>query len=135
MHTNKRAVRVLADKSSINFVDVDTLGLGLFTFYVLEVDVMQSKERSERREMATTITVPTDPALAEIGVKRLNINLSETAFGELQMLARRTRRSMTELVRLGLGLVKISIQEAARGNKLIVTTADGQPLREIVLPG
>jgi len=50
-------------------------------------------------------------------------------------MAKRNRRSMTELVRLGLGLVKIALEAEQNGHKLIVTTADGQPLKEIVLPG
>ena len=42
---------------------------------------------------------------------------------------------MTELVRLGLGLVKIAIEAERRGHRLIVTTAEGDPVKEIVLPG
>jgi len=41
---------------------------------------------------------------------------------------------MTELVRLGLGLVKVALEAQQNGNKLVVTTAEGQPLKEIVLP-
>ena len=40
---------------------------------------------------------------------------------------------MTDVVRFALGLVKIAFQEAAAGHKLIVTTADGKPLKEIVV--
>ena len=72
---------------------------------------------------------------AQAGTKRLNVILSAAVFAELQVLSKETRRSMTELVRLALGLVRIVLQEAAKGNKLIIATPNGQPLREIVLPG
>jgi hypothetical protein len=79
--------------------------------------------------------VPAPPAPVQTETKRLNINLSATVFAELQTLSRETHRSMTELVRLALGLVRIVLQESAKGNKLVITTSTGQPLREIVLPG
>ena len=66
--------------------------------------------------------------------KRLNLNLSTAAYRELSSLATERRSSMTDVVRFALGLVKIAFQEAAAGNKLIVTTYDGKPLKEIVVP-
>jgi len=74
-------------------------------------------------------------AAPEIETKRVNFVLSGKAHSELVTMAKRNRRSMTELVRLGLGLVKIALEVEQNGHKLIVTTADGQPLKEIVLPG
>lgn len=71
----------------------------------------------------------------EVETKRVNLVLSEKAHSELATMSRRTRRSMTELVRLGLGLVKIALEAEQNGHKLIVTDADGHPLKEIVLPG
>jgi hypothetical protein len=41
---------------------------------------------------------------------------------------------MTDVVRLGLGLVKIALEASKNGNRLVVTNAEGQPLKEIVLP-
>ena len=67
--------------------------------------------------------------------RRLNLNLSEQAYADVNVLAKDTRRSITELVRLGLGLVKIALQESRSGNKIIVTTSDGKPIKELVLPG
>jgi hypothetical protein len=67
--------------------------------------------------------------------KRVNFVLSERAYTELVNLSKETMRSMTELVRLGLGLVKIAIEAERRGQRLIVTTAEGDPVKEIVLPG
>ncbi len=72
------------------------------------------------------------PAL--IGTKRVNFILSERAHADLTNLAETTHRSMTDIVRLGVGLVKIALEAARNGNRLMVTTSEGVPLREIVLP-
>jgi hypothetical protein len=66
--------------------------------------------------------------------KRLGLNLSESVYEELSKLAKDRRSSMTEVVRLSLGLAKILISETKKGNKLIITTEQGDPLKEIVLP-
>jgi hypothetical protein len=66
--------------------------------------------------------------------KRLNLNLSNAVYQELSDLAAKRRSSMTEVVRFALGLARIVFQEASLGNKLVVTTAEGKPLKEIVIP-
>jgi hypothetical protein len=82
-----------------------------------------------------------DPALGATSTspitstRRLNINLSERAHTELQQLSSLTNSSMTELIRLGVGLLKIALEARNHGHKLVVTTQDGQALKEIVLPG
>jgi hypothetical protein len=63
----------------------------------------------------------------------LNLNLSNTVYLELSNLAAKRRSSMTEVVRFALGLARIAFQEASLGNKLVVTTAEGKPLKEIVI--
>jgi hypothetical protein len=75
------------------------------------------------------------PMTATLIGKRVNFVLSEKAHSELVSLAKETRRSMTELVRLGLGLVRIAIEAGRDGNRLIVADSTGQPIKEIVLPG
>jgi hypothetical protein len=42
---------------------------------------------------------------------------------------------MTEIVRLALGLVKVAVNENKQGNKLIVAKANGEVLKELILPG
>ncbi len=66
--------------------------------------------------------------------KRLNITLTDTAYAEVTALSKTTRRSITELVRLGLALVKISIEETGNKNILVIVSPDGRALKEIVLP-
>lgn len=73
------------------------------------------------------------PAVAE--GRRVNFVLSERAHSDLVNLSKTTKRSMTELVRLGLGLVKVALEAERSGQRLIITTPDGQPTKEIVLPG
>src|ERR1700685_4591879 len=48
-------------------------------------------------------TTPTKPA----GPRRLNLILSDSARRDLDDIANKTRRSLTEVVRLGLGLVRL----------------------------
>ena len=66
--------------------------------------------------------------------KRVNFVLSEKGYSDLVALAKDTRRSMTEIVRLGLGLVRIAIEAEREGNRLIVTSKVGDPIKEVVLP-
>jgi hypothetical protein len=66
--------------------------------------------------------------------KRVNFILSERAHSDLTTLAESTHRSMTDVVRLGLGLVKIALEASRNGQRLVVTNSEGQPLKEIVLP-
>ena len=65
--------------------------------------------------------------------KRLNINLPLPVFGELDTLARNSGRTMTEIVRTALGLVKVAIEAEQNNNKLAVVTPEGKLLKEIVL--
>jgi hypothetical protein len=81
--------------------------------------------RKEEKTMATT---------TPLAGRRVNFVLSEKAHTDLVGLSKDSMRSMTELVRLGLGLVKLALEAQQNGNKLVVTTADGRPLKEIVLP-
>jgi len=81
--------------------------------------------------MATVTTAP-PPLIAQ---KRVNIVLSERAHSELLRLSKETMRSMTELIRLGLGLVKIAIEAERNNQRFIITTAEGDPVKEIILPG
>jgi len=71
---------------------------------------------------------------APVTSKRLNISLSERAYSDLSKASQDTRRSLTEVVRLGIGLVRIALETEREGNRLIVATPDGKALKEIVLP-
>ena len=68
------------------------------------------------------------------GVRRLNINLPEPVFQELQVLSGSTGRSMTDLVRTALGLVNVAYSETSKSNVLVVADKSGKPIKELVLP-
>lgn len=70
---------------------------------------------------------------ASPATRRLNINLPEELFLELERLAKGSNRTMTEIVRTSLGLVRVAIEEERRGNKMAVVTAEGDIRKEIVL--
>ena len=67
--------------------------------------------------------------------KRLSLILSSPVYGELAALAKERRTTMTEIVRLALGLVKVAVNEAKQGNKLIVAKSNGEVIKELILPG
>ncbi|HYX26728.1 MAG TPA: Arc family DNA-binding protein [Thermoanaerobaculia bacterium] len=68
------------------------------------------------------------------GIRRLNVNLPEGVHEELRVLAERSGRSMTDLVRTGLSLVTVAFAEAERSNTLAVADAEGRLIKQIVVP-
>jgi hypothetical protein len=53
----------------------------------------------------------------------------------LNEISKQTGRSMTEIVRLGLGLVKMVLDEQRQNKyRLVIADSNLKPLREIVLP-
>ncbi len=67
-------------------------------------------------------------------VRRLSINLPESAADELEELANKSGRSMTEVIRSALGLVKIASDASENDQKLVVADKSGKLIKEIVLP-
>jgi hypothetical protein len=89
-------------------------------------DILPLKGRSttlERRSGPTAIRT-----------KRLNINLPLAVFNELAELARDSNRSITEVVRISLGLLAAAFDAEGQGHKLAIVQSDGRPIKEIVLP-
>ena len=66
--------------------------------------------------------------------KRLNIAISEQAYSDLDGLATSTSRTMTEVIRIGLGLAKLAIEAESKGQRLMISNSDGSPVKEIVVP-
>lgn len=67
------------------------------------------------------------------GVRRLNINLPEATYANLYDLAEQSGRSMTDIVRIALGLVQVAIEEEKKGNKLAIASSKGELLKEIII--
>jgi hypothetical protein len=67
-------------------------------------------------------------------VRRLSFVVSESAYNELQDLADQSRRSMTELVRYGIGLMKVADEAKRKKLRLMVVDEDNKAIREIVIP-
>lgn len=66
-------------------------------------------------------------------MKRININLPEHSYDDLQTLASQTGRTMTEVLRTGFGLAKIAMEEAREGRRLAVVNKDGKLIKDIVI--
>jgi hypothetical protein len=97
---------------------------------VLDTHSFSQEDRNQMRG----VSVAEVPA-GKKDEKRLSLILSSSVYGELSALAKERRTTMTEIVRLALGLVKVAVNEANQGNKLIVAKANGEVLKELVLPG
>jgi hypothetical protein len=88
--------------------------------------------------MATTsygISAVLETPTEEKADKRLNLVLSSSAFEDLASLAKERRTTMTEIVRMAIGLVKVAIREAKLGHKLVVAKENGDVIKELILPG
>lgn len=68
-----------------------------------------------------------------VKTKRLNVNLPEPVFGELEEIADQSGRSLTEVVRLALGLLAHATDAQRAGHKLAVVDSRGRLLKELVL--
>jgi len=68
-------------------------------------------------------------------INRINLNLSASARADVDKLAEETGNTITELVRLALSLLKVVVEEGRKGHKLIITTSDGTPQTQLVIPG
>ena len=68
------------------------------------------------------------------GTRRLNINLPRHVFEELEHLARGSGRTMTEVVRVAIGLAAVALAEDQNGNKLVIVNGNGELLKEVILP-
>ena len=59
----------------------------------------------------------------------------EGVFEYLQLLAKESHRSMTDVVRTALGLVKLAMEEEKKGNRIAISDSEGKAvLQRVVLP-
>jgi hypothetical protein len=66
-------------------------------------------------------------------MKTLVVEMPEETFQEIEALSQKTQRSIGDLFRLGLSLMKMAVDETADQNRIMIATADGKPLREVIL--
>jgi hypothetical protein len=83
--------------------------------------------RSNRELIQLTVVQPPK-------IKRLNVNLPETVFQELEVIAMNNGRTLTEEVRFALGLRAVADEAQRAGHKLMVTDRNGTPLKEVLFP-
>jgi hypothetical protein len=96
-----------------------------------------SREKTTKETQMSTSTVllkKTPNGSDATNSRRLNLILSESARRDLDTIAAKTQRSLTEVVRLGLGLVRLAVDEAESGNRLVVMSKDGKTIKEVILP-
>ena len=74
------------------------------------------------------------PVMEEIKTKRISLNLAMKSYQDLESLADKTGRTMTDIVRFGLALVKLYFEETRQGRKLIIASSTGKAVSEIRFP-
>ncbi|HEX8173422.1 MAG TPA: hypothetical protein VF824_23000 [Thermoanaerobaculia bacterium] len=67
-------------------------------------------------------------------LRRLNLNLPVTLYEDLSELAESQGKSMTEIVRTGLGLAHIAYTQLGKQRKLLIADTNGNTIREIFIP-
>ena len=65
---------------------------------------------------------------------RLNVVLSKKAYADLNQLATQNRMSMTDVIRTGIGLLKLALDARRKGQKLVLADEQGKAISELILP-
>ncbi|HEX4007668.1 MAG TPA: hypothetical protein VHX60_15950 [Acidobacteriaceae bacterium] len=65
--------------------------------------------------------------------RRLNVILPASVAQDLEDMSKSSGKSMTEIVRNALGLVKLAQDVNNKKQKLVIADANDKPLKEIVL--
>jgi len=60
--------------------------------------------------------------------------LPAQAAADLEALAAQSGKTMTEIVRNALALVKLAAEAQAKKQKLVIADSNDRPLKEVVLP-
>lgn len=84
--------------------------------------------------MSGPAVAPVKAAENEPKSRRLNLILAEAAYNDLAELARARQSTMTEVIRLALGVIKVVLEESAQGNKVVIVKPDGTVPKELILP-
>jgi site-specific recombinase len=67
--------------------------------------------------------------------RRLNFLLTEEAYQDIQDLASKSQRSITDLVRRSVeDLVRVIVEAARNRHRMVIVDSNGHAVREIVLP-
>ncbi|HYN82225.1 MAG TPA: ribbon-helix-helix protein, CopG family [Gemmatimonadaceae bacterium] len=66
--------------------------------------------------------------------KRLNVNLPDNVYRELETIAAKQGRSLTDVIRTAFSLTQIAHHESEKGNVIAVATPGGKVMKQIVLP-
>lgn len=67
-------------------------------------------------------------------MKRVTFNFTERAHDELKDISDAHDMPMVDVVRVGVGLMKVALEARVKGRKLMVCSSDSEPLQEVVLP-
>jgi len=89
------------------------------------------KDDGQNEEVATE--EPARRKRAKVQMRRLNLNLTESLYHEIEELALAEGRTMTEVLRIGLGLVHLAVKARRKGGQMAIIDSDNN-LHRVVLP-
>lgn len=98
----------------------------------MDENVRTSRESSEGVGTATALA-PARLLKDSPKTRRLNINFPEAKFLELETLAKDSDRTMKDVVRIALELVKLAVNLEAQGHRLAVVDERGKLVKEVIL--
>ena len=93
---------------------------------------ISSEKEASMNPSSPPVLDPPEPLVIE--TRRINLNLATKTYDDLQILCKARSRTMTDLIRFGLALVKLYFEEQDKGNLLTVSTREGKAIREIIFP-
>jgi hypothetical protein len=66
--------------------------------------------------------------------RKLGLSLGAPVFEEFSQIARERKSTLSQIVRLALGLGRVALTELKKGNRLLIVSSEGTALKELVLP-
>ncbi len=82
----------------------------------------------------TTTAASQEGSRPEERTRRFNMNLSERVFRELEELADRSGKPMSEVVRTALSLYAVASDEVEKKNVVVIADHEGRLIKQLVLP-
>lgn len=71
--------------------------------------------------------------IENVRMPELRVELPHPVLEELKALSRQSGRTLANIIAMGLGLVKLIIDEESKGHILLVAQNDGTPIKQVTL--
>jgi hypothetical protein len=65
--------------------------------------------------------------------RRATVRFSDSVYEQLNPLMQERGQSLGDMVRLGLGMLRLAVTTAKEGNRLVIVTPEGEALQEVIV--